>query len=60
MIIKSVRRGYGMGEVATHEYVRSNGESNFSVKDVWMRYLYSLLYYLFLWDPPPQPPASQP
>jgi glycosyltransferase involved in cell wall biosynthesis len=51
MIIKSLRRGYRMAEVATHEYVRANGESNFRVKDVWSRYLYSLFYYLFVWRP---------
>ncbi len=43
MIIKSIRRGYRMAEVATHEYVRANGESNFRVKDVWSRYLFSLI-----------------
>ena len=43
MIIKSLRRGYRMAEVATHEYVRANGESNFRVQDVWSRYLYSLV-----------------
>ena len=52
MIIKSIRRGYRMAEVATHEYVRANGESNFRVKDVWSRYLFSLIYYLLLWNPP--------
>lgn len=52
MIIKSVRSGYRMAEVATHEYVRANGESNFRVQDVWPRYVRSFLYYLFLWKPP--------
>ena len=52
MIIKSLRRGYRMGEVATHEYVRSNGDSKFHVKDVWRRFLVSLVYYLFFWKPP--------
>lgn len=55
MIIKSVRRGYRMAEVATHEYVRANGESNFRVQDVWGRYLFSLMYYLFLWNAPSAP-----
>lgn len=58
MIIKSLRSGYRMGEVATHEYVRSNGESNFHVKDVWQRYLYSLVYYLFIWQPPTNKKAT--
>lgn len=51
MIVKSLRRGYRMAEVATHEYVRANGESNFRVLDVWPRYVFSLLYYLFIWQP---------
>jgi hypothetical protein len=41
-----------MAEVATHEYVRANGESNFRVQDVWPRYLRSLVTYLFIWQPP--------
>ena len=51
MIIKTVRRGYRLVEVATHEYRRANGESNFRVKDVWPRYLATLAYYLWLWRP---------
>lgn len=51
MVIKSVRLGYRLGEVATHEYVRANGESNFRVLDVWPRYVRSWLYYLLLWKP---------
>jgi glycosyltransferase involved in cell wall biosynthesis len=56
MIIKSVRSGYRMVEVATHEYVRANGESNFRVQDVWLRYLRSLVTYLFVWQPPQRVP----
>jgi len=52
MIIKSVRRGYRIHEVATHEYVRSNGESNFSVLQIWHKYVANWLYYLFIWRPP--------
>ncbi len=52
MIIKTVRSGYHIREVATHEYVRSNGESNFRVLDVWFQYLRNWLYYLFIWRPP--------
>ena len=51
MVIKTVRLGYRLGEVATHEYVRANGESNFRVLDVWPRYVRSWLYYLLLWKP---------
>ena len=52
MVIKTVRSGYRIGEVATHEYVRSNGESNFRVLDVWFQFVKSWLYYLFIWRPP--------
>lgn len=51
MVIKSVRLGYRLGEVATHEYVRANGESNFRVLDVWPRYVRSWLHYLLFWKP---------
>lgn len=51
MVIKTVRLGYRLAEVATHEYVRANGESNFRVLDVWPRYVRSWLYYLLLWKP---------
>ncbi len=51
MIIKTLRSGYRLAEVATHEYVRANGQSNFRVKDVWLRYIVSFLYYLLFWRP---------
>ena len=52
MVIKTVRSGFRICEVATHEYVRSNGESNFRVLDVWFQFVKSWLYYLFFWRPP--------
>ena len=52
MIIKTVRRGFRICEVATHEYVRSNGESNFRVLDIWPQHIRHWLYYLFIWRPP--------
>ena len=52
MVIKTVRSGYRLVEVPTHEYVRANGESNFRVQDVWFTYVRSWLYYLLLWRPP--------
>jgi dolichol-phosphate mannosyltransferase len=65
MIIKSLRCGYRLVEVATHEYVRANGRSTFRVQDVWLRYVASLVYYLFVWQPPvrlaqPRPGQAQP
>lgn len=53
MIIKTLRRGYRLVEVATHEYARANGHSTFRVSDVWQRYLRSLIYYLLIWQPAP-------
>jgi dolichol-phosphate mannosyltransferase len=53
MIIKTVRRGYRLKEVATHEYARANGQSNFRVLDVWHKYLLTLCYYLLIWRPAP-------
>jgi dolichol-phosphate mannosyltransferase len=53
MIIKTIRRGYRITEVATHEYARANGQSNFRVIDVWHRYLLTLVYYLLIWQPTP-------
>ena len=52
MVIKTVRSGYRLDEVPTHEYVRANGVSRFRVKDVWFRYVRSWLYYLLFWKPP--------
>lgn len=51
LIVKTLRRGYRLREVATHEYVRANGSSTFRVQDVWFRFLISLLYYLYIWQP---------
>lgn len=60
MVIKTVRRGYRLAEVPTHEYVRANGESRFRVSRVWPRYVTSWLYYLFIWQPPARTTAQAP
>jgi len=52
MVIKTVRSGYRLAEVASHEYVRTNGESSFQVASVWPSYVRSWLYYLLFWRPP--------
>lgn len=52
LVIKTVRCGYRLVEVSTHEYVRANGESKFRVQDVWLRFLLTWLYFLLLWCPP--------
>ncbi len=59
MVIKTVRRGYRLAEVPTHEYVRANGESRFRVSRVWPRYVASWLYYLFIWRPSPPMSTTQ-
>jgi glycosyltransferase involved in cell wall biosynthesis len=51
MVIKSVRLGYRLAEVPTHEYARANGESNFRVSKVFARYITSWLHYLLFWRP---------
>lgn len=51
MIIKSLRCGYRIAEVPTREYARANGESTFRIRDVWVRFGLTLLYFLFAWDP---------
>lgn len=46
MIIKTLKKGYRMAEVPTHEYPRSSGKSNIVVGRVWFRYVYSFVKYL--------------
>lgn len=58
MIIKSVRCGYRICEVPTHEYARANGESTFRIIEVWHRFLFTLLFYLFCWSPKHRSPTS--
>jgi len=43
MIIKTLKSGYKMQEVPTHEYKRAYGKSNIRIRDVWLRYLYCWL-----------------
>lgn len=47
MIIKTLRAGFRMAEVPTHEYRRKDGSSSISLGKVWWRYVYSWLRYLF-------------
>ncbi|MHC4664575.1 MAG: glycosyltransferase family 2 protein [Planctomycetota bacterium] len=48
MIIKTLRKGYRMAEVPSHEYKRRYGDSTIKVSKVCFRYVYSWLKYL-LW-----------
>ncbi|MDY6987886.1 MAG: glycosyltransferase family 2 protein [Thermodesulfobacteriota bacterium] len=47
MIIKTLKKGFRMVEVPTHENERTAGYSKISLKKVWFRYVYSLVKYLF-------------
>ena len=47
MIIKTLKMGYRMAEVPTHERRRFFGESNIKLTRVSFRYVYSFIKYLF-------------
>ena len=47
MIIKTLKKGYKMTEVPTHEYKRKFGVSHIKLRRVWFRYIYSMIKYLF-------------
>ena len=47
MTIKTLRRGWRMSEIPSHEHARSHGVSHIHVLRHAPRYGYSLLKYLF-------------
>lgn len=47
MVIKTLRKGYRLAEVPTHEYKRRFGTSHIRISRVWFRYVYSMVKYLF-------------
>jgi dolichol-phosphate mannosyltransferase len=47
MIIKTLKKGFRMAEVPSHEHVRKMGYSKISLRKVWFRYVYSMVKYLF-------------
>ncbi|ETR73647.1 MAG: glycosyl transferase family 2 [Candidatus Magnetoglobus multicellularis str. Araruama] len=47
MIMKTLKNGYRMAEIPTHENKRIAGYSKISLKKVWFRYVYTLIKYLF-------------
>ncbi|MCX8043539.1 MAG: glycosyltransferase family 2 protein [Desulfobacterota bacterium] len=47
MIIKTLKKGFRMAEVPSHEHKRKMGYSKISVRKVWFRYVYSLIKHLF-------------
>lgn len=48
MIIKTLKKGYRMGEVPSHEYKRKAGNSHIKIRNVAFRYVYSMIKYLYL------------
>jgi len=47
MIIKTLKKGYRMAEVPSHEYERVAGFSKIKIGKVAFRYVYSMLKYLY-------------
>lgn len=47
MIIKTLKKGYRMGEVPSHEHKRKAGYSKISIRKVAFRYVYSMIRYLY-------------
>jgi dolichol-phosphate mannosyltransferase len=47
MIMKSLRKGFRMGEVPSHEFPRKHGRSKIRLSRVAFRYVYALIKYLF-------------
>lgn len=47
IIIKTLKRGFRIEEVPSHEYARRYGNSCIVLRQVWFRYVYSWLKYLF-------------
>lgn len=47
MVIKTLKKGFKLIEVPTHEYERKSGESHINILKVGPRYIYSCLKYLF-------------
>ncbi len=47
MIIKTLKKGYRMAEVPSHEYVRKAGVSKIRLQNVACRYVFSLVKHLY-------------
>lgn len=50
MVIKTLKMGYRLIEVQSHEHKRSSGYSHINVKKVSFRYVYTWLKYLFFYE----------
>ena len=47
MIIKTLKKGYRMAEIPSHEHIRIAGYSKISVRKVAFRYVWSMIRYLY-------------
>jgi dolichol-phosphate mannosyltransferase len=47
MIIKTLKKGYRMAEIPSHELARKAGYSKIKVRKVALRYVYTLIKYLY-------------
>ena len=47
MTIKTIRQGFRMAEVPSHEYRRQAGSSNIKISRVAFRYVFSMIKYLY-------------
>jgi dolichol-phosphate mannosyltransferase len=47
MIMKTLKKGFRMAEVPSHEHKRKQGYSKISLRKVWFRYVYTMVKYLF-------------
>lgn len=47
MLLKTLKLGYRVEEVPSHEYARKYGSSSISLRKVWLRWAYVWLRYLF-------------
>jgi dolichol-phosphate hexosyltransferase len=47
MVMRTLKKGYIMAEVPSHEHRRIVGDSKILLRKVWFRYGYSLVKYLF-------------
>jgi glycosyltransferase involved in cell wall biosynthesis len=47
MIIKTLKKGFRMAEVPSHEHKRKAGYSKISIRKVAFRYVYSMIKYLY-------------
>ena len=47
MVMKALKKGYKISEVPTHEYERKYGTSVIVLKNVWLKYVWSLFKNIF-------------